>query len=227
MAQQYIRLEIDQVTRVVSAQIGVRIGMRNDGDADALPIPADNRQADAFDRNRPFFYDVGPNAFGHLNFQPPVCLLVPRGDGLQRKEAAHAVDVTLDHVAAEGRARRRGQLKVHLCARSKLAERGPADRFFCQVSLKAVRLTIGSDGERREADAADRDAIARLEACGKARRMDRDVVYAAAALHAEDGAGFLNEAGEHTKKLLASSLQLLPAIKAGPQASTDHESQGS
>src|SRR6185437_3292201 len=52
-----------------------------------------------------------------------------------------------------------------------------------------------------QADAADRDAVAYMELRRKCWRMDRNVTNAAALLHAEHGAGFLNEAGEHDSKL--------------------------
>ena len=74
------------------------------------------------------------------------------GDGLESDEGRGGVDVTLDDVAAEGRAGGGGKLEVDDGVWLEARERRSGDRLGGEVGREAWRKGLGLDVERGEAD---------------------------------------------------------------------------
>ena len=108
-----------------------------------------------------------------------------------------AVDVALDDVAAERGAGGSGQLEVDRGALAEVGEGGAGQRLGGEIGGEARREGVGLDVERGEADAVDGDAVARVELGGERGRGDGDAGVAFAAGEGEQGAGGLDQSGEH------------------------------
>ena len=114
-------------------------------------------------------------------------------DGVEGGHDAAAVDVALDNVAAEGAAGGGGQFEVDLGAGGERAERGLVEGLLGEVGVEEGRVDV----ERGEADAGDAERVAFAQAGGEAGGFDGEAADAASVLEADDGAGLLDDAGEH------------------------------
>ena len=114
-------------------------------------------------------------------------------DGIESGHDAGAVDMALDDVAAERTAGGGGQLEVYFRAGLECAERSAVEGFLGEVGVEVGRVDI----ERCKADAGDGERVAFAEAVGDAGRFYGDAADAAAIGEADEGAGLLDDAGEH------------------------------
>ena len=85
------------------------------------------------------------------------------------------------------------QFEIHFRAGLERAEGCAVQSLLRQVCVEVGRVDI----ERCEADAGDSEGVAFAEAVGNAGRFDGDAANAAAIGEADEGAGLLNDAGEH------------------------------
>src|ERR1035441_2836437 len=100
------------------SEIGEFDGVGNNGNGAAVAFELRDRQADSFNANRSLVDGVLLDLGGDFNMQPPV-LGIPAlrvQDALEFDQLAHAIDVSLDDVAAEAAVGLHGQLQVHHCA---------------------------------------------------------------------------------------------------------------
>src|ERR1039458_4508602 len=92
--------------------------MGNDGNSAAVAFELRHRQADALNAYRSLVDGVLLDFGGDFNMQTPV-LGIPAlrvQDALEFDQFAHAIDVSLDDVAAEAAVGLHRQLQVHHCA---------------------------------------------------------------------------------------------------------------
>ena len=110
----------------------------------------------------------------------------------QLLDVADRVDVPLDEVAAEAAVGAQRPLEVHDAAALQRAERRHADGFRADVGVNLV--VLGED--HRQADAVDREAVARRE-LRRERRRDPQPEAAAGRLALDHLADGFNETREH------------------------------
>jgi hypothetical protein len=96
-------------------------------------------------------------------------------------------------VSAERTAGGGGEFKIHLCAGLERAEGGAVEGFLSEICVEECRIDI----EGSEANAGDGEGVALAKAAGKAGGIDRDATDAAAVGERDEGAGLLDDAGEH------------------------------
>ena len=112
----------------------------------------------------------------------------------QLADAADAVDVAQDHVAAEPPVGAQGAFEIDLAADLQLAEGGAGEGFGHGLDGEA---TV-SDSHRGLADAVDIDTIADGEIGEYGRGGDLQPLEFASALDAPHPPQFFYESGEHT-----------------------------
>ena len=93
---QDIALEIYGVAGLSLAQIGVRVGVGNDGDLREAIFPARHGQADAVDGNGALRNDVAREIFRNFDGQAPAIALAP-----QLRDPSGGVHMALYEVAAK------------------------------------------------------------------------------------------------------------------------------
>ena len=108
----------------------VLMGEGNDGDVgDAVVrLPAGDGEADAVDGDRAFFGDVAAQILRDADGEPPVFAF-----GREARDAADAVNVTLDEMAAEARSGGERALEIHGMAGFFFAEGGAAKSFAGEI----------------------------------------------------------------------------------------------
>ena len=94
---------------------------------------------------------------GDIAQQPEV---VGVGNWLEGDEARSTVDVSLHHVAAHAAIGLERQFEIDLRTLGDARERSQSPGFRSQIGAKRLRLDV----ERGQADAADRDAVAFVQA---------------------------------------------------------------
>ena len=188
VAGEDVGFDVDRVAGFEGAQAGGVPGVGDDGQLDlrgATGHRADerNREGDALDCNGALADDVAGEFRGELQEHAPVGRVKAVGvNGLQGEEGGDAIDVTLDDVAAEGRAGGSGEFEVDGAAGPKAAEGGAVEGLLGEVGGEVG----GGEIERGEADAGDGDGVAETEAGGETfGSVDKD---AGAAVGWGDGA---------------------------------------
>ena len=86
-----------------------------------------------------------------------------------------------------------GQFEIDACAGGERAEGGFVEGFLGEVGVEERWVYV----EGGEADAGDGERVAFAETGGEAGGFDGETADAACVLEADDGAGLLDDAGEH------------------------------
>src|ERR1035437_214109 len=150
----YIAFKIYRIAGSTFAQIGVRVGIGDDGDLRDAIFPARDGEADAVDGDRAFADDIAGEIFRDFDGQPPAVAFA-----LQFGDPADRVNVAENEVTAEffsGGERllevdeRAGFQGVRCCAEGSLS-----DRFSGEIGGK----TFCGEGNHGEAAAVYRDAL--------------------------------------------------------------------
>ena len=97
-----------------------------------------------------------------------------------------------------------GQFEVDDRAGVKQRERGASHGLGGEVGGVEER---GRDVERREADSADRHAVASVKPGGNGRGCNGDTLRACAGLDRDNGAGAFDKAGKHVSRILGQRVQ--------------------
>src|SRR5215211_395148 len=118
---QDVRLQVYGIAHPAHAQVGVLLGEGDHGDDEAALVAGDDGQADAVHGDKALLHDVAHHVGRRLDADQE-CLVVPVDGG----DAAGALDVALDKVAAHATAGSEGAFQVHRVARAQLAKVGPA-----------------------------------------------------------------------------------------------------
>src|SRR5581483_768750 len=145
-----IDLEVDVLELALLRQRGGGLRVRDDRDLEAAPVDAVDREADAVDGDRAFLDDVAEQL--RLGADRHVDGLAARTHFI---DAADAVDVAGDQVAAEAIAEAHRPLEVHRRAGLQLTERGALERLRAGLDGDAAALGRGHgqahavDGQRR------------------------------------------------------------------------------
>jgi len=196
---QDIGFDVDGCAWGQGVQVGAPVSQRKNCDGDRLAVKVGDGEADAFDGDGAFVDHPGADVLGDMDFEGPVgAVLVESRTGwidyrIEGAQDPAAIYVALDDVAAEGTAGGGGQFEVDFCAGGQRAEGGFVEGFLRKVGVEVRVIDI----ERGEADAGDAERIAFAEAVGEAGGFNGDAADAAGFFEADEGAGLLDDAGEH------------------------------
>ena len=124
-------------------QVGGVVGVGDDGDFDARQaggrsIKLRDGEGDAVDGDGALLDDVGRDVDGEVDGEAPIGGIAAGVEGDEGDERAGGVDVTLDDMAAEGRAGGRGEFQVDQAARCEEAEGRAGYGFGGEVGGKAA-----------------------------------------------------------------------------------------
>ena len=101
------------------AEIGVGEGMRDDGDVETHTAPVVGGQADAVDGDRPLLHDADAAVLGQHELEDFTAGAI----GTSFHEAADAIDMPGDEMAAEAIAEAQSRFAIHFRTRRPLADR--------------------------------------------------------------------------------------------------------
>jgi hypothetical protein len=183
--------------------------VRDKSDREARGVDGGDGQARAVDRDRALLDDVAEDVGRGVDpHAPPITL------GLAAADAADAVDVPLDEVAAQGLTRAEGSLEVDAVAALESRERGALERLGHELERDpAVR-----DLDRRQAAAVHRDRVADREPDGRRGRLDLEPHPAVSVARNRCNAPDLpHESCEHSQKATREAVQRnTPTRSASP-----------
>ena len=187
-APDLILFHVDVAAAAQLPQGGGGEGMRDHRHAEAGATYIPGRQADAIDGDRAFL--------DHLD---AAVLRQGKGQALTvtfaapRYQAAHAIDMAADQMAAEAPTQGQGPLQVDLLTGTPLAHGGFTQGFTADI--KAGNRAI--QGHHGQAGAVDGDRITNLAILGKGAQVYRNLLAAAEWAQGGDRSKGFNDAGEH------------------------------
>jgi hypothetical protein len=198
-------------------EVSAQVGEREDGDGDGVVLRPRRRrtiargpsfdsgdgEAYAFNGDGAFGDHPPADAGGDADLESPirgVAIEIGAGlgdDGIEGGEDAGCIDVTLNDVAAEGTAGGRREFEVHFGAGFECTEGRAVECLPGEVGVEVGWFDI----EGSEADAGDSEGVAFAESASYAGGFDGDAANAAAVSKGDEGAGLLDNAGEHASIL--------------------------
>src|SRR5271156_2733580 len=130
-----VDLHIDGVAGNHGVNVCVLVREGNYGDVgDAvMRLPAGNGEADSVERDRTFFSDVAAKILRNADGKPPVFTF-----RREARDAADAVDVTLDEMAAKARGGCERTFEIYRLADFFLAEGSAAKSFAGEIGGECV-----------------------------------------------------------------------------------------
>src|SRR6266849_8338336 len=183
-------------------EAGGCVGVGDDGYGDLIANDGGYGEADAFDGDGAFLDYVAGELGGNGEAEAPVGGCGVGVDWLEGEQVGSAIDVALDYVASEGRACWSGEFEVDHRFGVKVGEGGAGDGLGGEIGGEAWGEGVGLDVEGGEADSADGDAVAGVEAGDELRPSgDGDAGGSGGRSDREEGSGGFDQAGEHRYRL--------------------------
>ena len=174
VAGQDVGLDVDQAAGGERVQAGGGVGVGDDGDFYDVAVDGGDGEGDALDGDGTLGDDVLGEGVGKLKAEAPVGGWGGGVDGVEGEEGGGAIDVALDDVSAQGRAGGSGEFEVDDGAFVEVGEGGAGDGLGGEVGREAWGECVGLDAEGGDADSADGDAVASVEAGGEGGCRDGD-----------------------------------------------------
>ena len=189
LARERVDLDVDRIPDLQRMERGMRHRVRDQRDFEAGVVGGVDGQADAIHAHRTLVRNVAQQR--HWRREPPAHrarIVLPRlGD-------RQPVDVAADQVPAEAVGRQHRALEVERRAVGQSTQRGERERLVRGIGLE-MRAVEGHHGQ---ADAIDRDALARLGVRERQRAdMDAQAGVATAGFAARQVADGFDDSGEH------------------------------
>src|SRR5208282_826013 len=185
---QHVVLDVDAVTGLFESERRRAKRVRDDLYRKAAVFDRENCQAHTVDADRALLDQVARLRGRDLEGEKFRVAF-----GLDRYDAADAVDVAGDQVAAEQLAEREASLEIDAAAGLQIAKAGAAQGLRRDVHREAA----GAFGNHRQARAVDRDRVADADFRNGQRGMDGNYDALVGRLQAFDGAEVFNDTGEH------------------------------
>src|SRR4029077_5044611 len=147
-----IGLQVDRISCPQRLEVGHLHRVRDNCHGAVPTFELGNRQADAFNRNRPLEDGFLFHFSRQCDFEPPILRV---GDAIESYELADTVNVTLHNVTAETAVRLHGELEIDQHAFANVRKRSTHPCLGREVGSKGSRLDI----DCRETDSADSHAV--------------------------------------------------------------------